>query len=83
MIICIRNCNIEKDGLSLNIDLNNNELDFNLAKSVGIYFRLNNQQMDEIIDQVLTSIGNWKIIANEIGISRSEQELMGKAFKTQ
>ena len=77
------NPSIEKDGLSLNIDLNNNELDFNLAKSVGVYFRLNNQQMDEIIDQVLTSIGNWKIIANEIGISRSEQELMGKAFKTQ
>ena len=77
------NPSIEKDGLSLNIDLNNNELDFNLAKSVGIYFRLNNQQMDEIIDQVLTSIGNWKIIANEIGISRSEQELMRKAFKTQ
>lgn len=74
------NPSIDKDGLALNIDTDNNELDFDLAKSVGEYFRLNNNQMEEIIQQVLGVTNKWKTIANEIGISRSEQELMEKAF---
>ena len=73
---------IDKDGLALNIDTDNNELDFDLAKSVGEYFRLNNNQMEEIIQQVLGVTTKWKTMANEIGISRSEQEVMEKAFYT-
>jgi len=75
------NPSIDKDGLALNIDTDNNELDFDLAKSVGEYFRLNNNQMEEIIQQVLRVTNKWKTMANEIGISRNEQELMEKAFK--
>lgn len=74
------NPSIDKEGLALNIDTYNNELDFELAKSVGEYFRLNKNQMDKIIKEVLSVTNNWKTMANEIGISRSEQELMGKAF---
>lgn len=74
------NPSIEKDGLSLNIDTHNNDLDFELAKSVGEYFRLNKHQMETIIQEVLQTTSNWKTIAKEIGISRSEQELMEKAF---
>jgi serine/threonine-protein kinase HipA len=74
------NPSIDKDGLALNIDLDNNDLDFNLAKSVGEYFRLNKQQMETIIQEVIQVTSNWKIIAKEIGISRSEIELMNKAF---
>lgn len=76
------NPSIDKDGLALNIDTDNNELDFDLAKSVGEYFRLNNNQMEEIIQQVLGVTTKWKTMANEIGISRSEQEVMEKAFYT-
>ncbi|WP_338378047.1 HipA domain-containing protein [uncultured Flavobacterium sp.] len=76
------NPSIDKDGLALNIDTDNNELDFDLAKSVGEYFRLNNNQMEEIIQQVLGVTIKWKTMANEIGISRSEQEVMEKAFYT-
>ena len=75
------NPSIDKDGLALNIDTDNNELDFDLAKSVGAYFRLNKIQMEEIIRQVLGVTTKWKAIANEIGISRGEQELMEKAFR--
>lgn len=75
------NPSIDKDGLALNIDMDNNALDFDLAKSVGDFFRLNNKQMDTIISEVLNSVSQWKTIANKIGISRSEQELMEKAFK--
>lgn len=74
------NPSIEKEGLALNIDMDNNALDFELAKSVGAYFRLNISQMDEIINQVLTIVSNWKSIAKEIGITRAEQEMMEKAF---
>ena len=75
------NPSIEKDGLALNIDTDNNALDFELAKSVGEYFRLNEKQMVTMIKEVLAVTTHWKTIAKEIGISRSEQELMTKAFK--
>lgn len=75
------NPSIEKDGLALNIDTHNNALDFELAKSVGEYFRLNTAQMDETINGVLKAVGSWKLTAKEIGISRAEQELMAGAFK--
>jgi serine/threonine-protein kinase HipA len=75
------NPSIEKDGLALNIDTDNNALDFELAKSVGEYFRLNEKQMKTIIKEVLEVTTNWKTIAKKIGISRSEQDLMTKAFK--
>ena len=76
------NPSIDKDGLALNIDTNNNNLDFELAKSVGEYFRLNNTQMDIIINQIVTVVIDWKAIATTIGISRAEQKLMEKAFNT-
>lgn len=74
------NPSTDKNGLALNIDMNNNALDFELAKSVGEYFKLNTEQMDIIIDEVLESVNQWKTIANKIGISRGEQELMENAF---
>lgn len=74
------NPSIDKNGLALNIDMNNNALDFELAKSVGKYFKLNVEQMNIIINEVLQSVCEWKTIANTIGISRSEKELMEGAF---
>ena len=74
------NPSIDKDGLSLNIDMDNNELDFELAKSVGAYFRLNETQMNTIINEVTSVVSNWKEVANKIGIPRVEQLLMEKAF---
>jgi serine/threonine-protein kinase HipA len=74
------NPSIDKDGLALNIDTDNNALDYNLAKSVGDYFRLNSSQMDDIINEVTTAVNNWKAIAKKIGIPRGEQELMVAAF---
>lgn len=74
------NPSIDKDGLALNIDTNNNALDIELAKSVGEYFRLNNNQMETIIQEVIAVVSQWKTMAKEIGISRNEMELMSKAF---
>lgn len=74
------NPSIDKDGLALNIDMDNNALNYDLAKSVGMYFRLNDNQMNRILDEVLTAVKPWKNIATKIGIPNKEIELMQKAF---
>lgn len=75
------NPSIDKDGLALNIDMDNNALDFELVKSVGEFFRLNQSEMNNILNEVFNSVKQWKEIAHKIGISRSEQELMQAAFR--
>ncbi len=70
----------DKAGLQLNIDANNNALDFDLARSVGEYFQLNNAEMEAIITEVTTAVGDWKNIASEIRIPRNQVELMAGAF---
>ena len=75
------NPSIDKDGLALNIDMDNNALDFDLAKSVGEYFMLNKKQMEEILTQIISVVAKWRIHANAIGISKKEQEMMQPAFK--
>jgi serine/threonine-protein kinase HipA len=74
------NPSIDKGGLALNIDTSDNALSFQLAKSVGVYFHLNNHQMDEIINKVMNTCQHWKNIADQIGIPGAERELMAKAF---
>jgi serine/threonine-protein kinase HipA len=74
------NPSIDKDGLALNIDTSDNALDFQLAKSVGKYFQLNDEQMDTIIREILAVTQGWRKLANKIGVSRGEQDLMEKAF---
>ena len=75
------NPSIEKEGLSLNIDMDDNALDFDLAKSVGMYFRLSEKEMQTIINEVLTVVKDWKSMAQQIGIKNQEIELMAGAFK--
>lgn len=70
------NPSIDKSGLVLNIDTDNNALDFNLAKSVGEYFMLDTKQMNLIIEEVLHSVSKWEKTAKTIGISRSEILMM-------
>lgn len=74
------NPSIDKDGLALHIDMDSNALDYDLARSVGIYFRLDATQMDKIIDTVKSVVSTWQTQAENIGISRGEQQLMAKAF---
>lgn len=75
------NPSIEKDGLSLNIDMDDNALDFDLARSVGEYFRLSEEEMEAILSEVLAVVKNWKGVADAIGIKNAELELMAGAFR--
>ena len=74
------NPSIEKEGLSLNIDMDDNALSFDLAKSAGAYFRLNDTEMNAILTDVLTVVKDWKAVAKDIGIKNSEITLMSTAF---
>lgn len=74
------NPSIEKDGLALNIDMDNNALNYDLAKSVGEFFRLEDKQMDHIIEQVRSEVSQWPNLATKIGISKKEQNSMARAF---
>ena len=76
------NPSIDKNGLALNIDLDSNALDLDLAKSIGDYFQLKAKQMDVIIEEVLTVVLTWRDKAREAGISRTEIEMMRRAFMT-
>ncbi|NVN18760.1 type II toxin-antitoxin system HipA family toxin [Muricauda sp. HICW] len=76
------NPSIEKDGLALNIDMDDNSLDFELAKSVGEFFRLNEDEMDAIINKVVIVVKDWKTVAKGIGISNKEISMMESAFNT-
>jgi len=61
--------------------MDNNDLAFELAKSVAGYFKLNSGQADRILNEVKSCVGNWVKTAKQIGISRQEQELMSGAFR--
>lgn len=71
----------EKDGLSLNINMDDNALDFDLAFSVGEYFQLTVNAMHLILDEVKAAVRNWRNLAIEIQIPRQEQERLASAFR--
>ena len=75
------NPSTDKDGLALNIDMDNNALDFELAISVGQYFQLTLPEMKVILEQVKSVVGNWRKVATQIGIAKQEQNLMEAAFR--
>lgn len=68
------------NGLHLNITDNDNRLDYNLAMDVIEFFQLDKKNANKIKDEVLASVSQWKTLATDIGIGRSEQQLMEPAF---
>ena len=75
------NPSIDKSGLALNIDMDSNVQDIELAKSVGPFFRVEEKEMNYIVEEVKSSVSGWTKMATHIGIPRSEQTLMAAAFR--
>ena len=76
------NPSVDKAGLALNIDLELNDLDFELAKSVGEYFNLRLNEMDNILDEVVGAVKSWKSEAKKLGIPSAQILVMEPAFRT-
>lgn len=67
-------------GLRLNISMDDNSLELDLAMEVAEYFRLSNEKAKMLIHQIKSSVKNWRTVANSYGISKDEQEMMSPAF---
>lgn len=75
------NPNIYGDTLSLNVDSNNNLIDFHLALSVAELYGLTNEQALEELKEIKNIVeSNWRRLAQNYGLSRSEIEGMEPAF---
>ena len=67
-------------GLSLNISEKDNALDLDLALSVAEYFRVDKSKAKIIIDQIKKSVNEWRNVAKDLGLSKSEQDKISQAF---
>ena len=75
------NPNIYGDTLTLNVDSDNNLIDFNLALSVAKMYGLTDAQALMEIQGIKNVVeSNWRRIAQKYGLSRSEIEGMAPAF---
>lgn len=74
------NISLGAAGLHLNIDEYSNALDLGLALDVSPYFQLSPSKARLILDQLQKVTRQWQYYADEIGIHRQEQQLIGSAI---
>jgi len=75
------NPNSEGDVLSLNVDENNNLIDFELALDVASMFGITEKQARVCMDEIRGIVeNNWRILAKKHGLTRGEIERMAPAF---
>lgn len=75
------NPDAEGDVLSLNVDETNNLIDFELAASAASMYEVPDKQVWNIINDIKATVEeNWKKLASQFGITRSETEHMAPAF---
>ncbi len=67
-------------GLKLNISEYDNSLDLCLPMEVVKYFRLTHGRATQIVETVKKSVNGWKRIAEKYNITKTDQEIMSKAF---
>jgi serine/threonine-protein kinase HipA len=67
-------------GLSLNISLDDNSLDLNVALEVAGYFRLDNKKANQIIKHIKSTVISWRALAVKYKIPKAEQDRMSVAF---
>ena len=68
-------------GLTLNISMEDNSLDFELALSVAPQFRVKISQAQEIVRTVKRAVSYWQETALKLKIPRREIENMTQAFR--
>lgn len=76
------NPDIYGEYLSLNVDMNNSSIDFDLAIESSIYYGIEkNKARQEVIKISKIVKENWKILAKKYGINRNEIERMSSIFE--
>ncbi|WP_026506506.1 type II toxin-antitoxin system HipA family toxin [Butyrivibrio sp. MC2013] len=75
------NPNIYGDSLSLNVDKDNNLIDFELVLSTAKLYGISEIRASEELNLIKDAVqSNWKTLAKHYGIKRSEIEEMSPAF---
>ncbi len=75
------NPNPDGTGLKLNISEIDNSLSLVVAKGVAPYFRLKQLDSEAIIQKVISAVSQWRVVAAKIGLSKTEQDSMSRAFE--
>jgi serine/threonine-protein kinase HipA len=69
-------------GLKLNISMDDNSLNLNLAIEAAPLFRLTNEKATTIIKNIGNAVSQWKQVAAKYKLSRDELDRMTPAFRT-
>ena len=76
------NPSIYGENLSLNIDSNRSEIDFELTIDAARYYGVEEKEAIKEVKRIKTIVSdNWKELAKKYGISRGEIERMSPAFR--
>ena len=75
------NPNPDGTGLSLNIDENDNSLDYDLALSAAPYFGIKKDEASKIVTSTKEILKQWKTIAQGYGLTRQNIADMEKCFR--
>lgn len=75
------NPNPDGTGLSLNIDENDNSLDYDLALSAAPYFGIKKDEASKIVTSTKEILKQWKTIAQGFGLTRQNIADMEKCFR--
>ncbi len=68
-------------GLTLNISETDNAQELDLVREVAESFRVTRARREEIIEEVITVVGDWRTEARRARIPRAEQDRMESAFR--
>ena len=74
------NPNPHKNHLSLAIDEADTSLNLGVARASGTMYGLKKGRVAEVIRDVGDAVVTWRREADDLGISRREQEIMSRAF---
>jgi len=69
------------NGLTLNINEDDNSQDLSLAIESAHHFRISQEQAKTIIEEIVNVVKKWPAEASKLSISRQEQEHMSRAFR--
>ena len=75
------NPNPDGTGLSLNIDENDNSLDYELAVSTAPYYGIKKDEASKIVASTKGIIKQWKTIAQKFGLTRQNIADMEKCYR--
>ena len=76
------NPDVYGEYLSLNVDEDHAEIDFDLAIEAAPYYGMEKTEAIRIVDSIKSIVkNNWKILAGKYGIGHGEIERMRPAFQ--